>query len=114
MMGIDLAIRRKNASAIIDVVGNIGYSDVTVLQEYIKQNITRRTSNVILNMKKTPIVSSSAFPLMYQLHETLTNTEKNLFLMNVNDELHETLQNQGYQEKFKFITNENLNSILES
>ncbi len=107
MMGIDLAIRKRQSYAVIDVIGNIAYSDVNTIKEYIQKNLTQRTSNVILNMKKTPIVSNSALPLIHNLREALTNTEKNLFLMNVNDELQESMATQGFDKKFDFINNEN-------
>lgn len=105
-MELTLSVRKKYDYAIINAIGNISYYDAKKIEDYIKNEVPKKSKSIILNTKKTPFISTSAFPLFAEIEQQLRKERRHFFIMSLNDELIDLVKNKGFSKYFTLIKDE--------
>ena len=112
MKEIHLTYRNKYDYTIIDIEGNIGFHDVSKIVSFIYDYELSEAYNLILNFKNKSVINISALPEFVKLSNSLHDSQKNMYFMNLSKDQKELFKTQGFYKYFNFINDEEV--LMES
>ncbi|MBN1501087.1 MAG: STAS domain-containing protein [Spirochaetes bacterium] len=103
-----ISYRTKENYQIFDIEGNIAFEETQNLEDFVFQNISSDSSNIVINLKQVPYLNSSALGSMVRMLQTLKTRNIKLYIMNINDDIKNLFTITGVMKYFEFIDYESI------
>ncbi len=105
---LSLSVRKKFGYEIIDIKGEITFPETKDVEDFIKNQFSAETKNVILNLERVPFINSSALSILVKLMQDFQERGIEMYIMNPNDTIRGLFEMTGIKKYFKFIKSEDI------
>jgi len=103
---MDLKIRKKDQSDIVDITGSLDIYTSVDFKEFIEKNITHSGCTVIVNMGNLSYIDSSGIGMLIKEMNYIQELSGEMALANLKPQIEKVLKVSGLMSYFRVISEE--------